>query len=336
MSDDPIVWFVGTDADADVLSTAEARFVTVLLKEAHWGTPRGTRAAGLAMVVAEGESTESATARVRQLRRRAQGAMLVGTIGACDADLQRLLLRAGASEVLRSPTDPSLNEGAARRAHMRWSRAVRKLLEAPPPKLSPPTKSAPKLILIGSSTGGPDVLKQILTGLRFRMPVLISQHIQPGYAEGLAEWLTEAGAPARLATDRAPLLPGVALVAPGNKDMIVEERRVRLVPPSTTAVPCVDVMFRTAAEVFRDQAVGILLTGMGADGAQGMLTMRQSGAYTITQAGHTNTVDGMPAAARALDASCEEWTPRRIKAWLRLHADAIPVPDTALKAVSNA
>jgi two-component system chemotaxis response regulator CheB len=195
---------------------------------------------------------------------------------------------------------------------------------APTPTTAPaPAPAAPSatsglsarrtpLICIGASTGGPPALAAILGALPadLQVPVLVVQHMAEGFVEGLARWLDGVvPLPVSVALNGDRLRPGHVVLAPSDGNLVVEPGlRVRIDEPRAGQfhIPEIDTSFASVAEVCRDRAVGVLLTGMGRDGAAGMLAMRRVGAFTIGQDEGTSAVWGMPAAAASLDALAVE------------------------------
>ena len=165
-----------------------------------------------------------------------------------------------------------------------------------------------RVVVIGASTGGPPALATILADLPadLPVPVLVVQHMADGFVEGLATWLDGLSPlPVVMAQDGRRLLPGVVHVAPAGLNTLLRPGlRVELQTPPEGQfhVPGVDAAFASAAATCGAEAVGVLLTGMGRDGAAGLRTMREAGALTIGQDEPTSVVWGMPAAAQALGA----------------------------------
>lgn len=176
----------------------------------------------------------------------------------------------------------------------------------------------PRLIVIGASTGGPPVIQTILTGLKpgFRAPVMIVQHIAKGFIEGMAEWLTnETGLSIGIAADGETLRPGRIYFAPDDCHMgVVNGGRVALskAPPENGIRPSVAHLFRSATASYGGEAVGILLTGMGRDGAAELKQMRDCGALTIAQDKESSVIYGMPGEAVRLDGATLVLPPERI------------------------
>jgi two-component system chemotaxis response regulator CheB len=165
-----------------------------------------------------------------------------------------------------------------------------------------------RVVVIGASTGGPPALATILADLPadLPVPVLVVQHMADGFVEGLASWLDGLCLlPVVMAEHGRRLLPGVVHVAPAGINTLLRAwLRVELCPPPAGQfhVPGVDAAFASTAATCGTRAVGVLLTGMGRDGAIGLRTMREAGAFTIGQDEPTSVVWGMPAAAQALGA----------------------------------
>lgn len=182
---------------------------------------------------------------------------------------------------------------------------------APRPAHVPQASSPRSVVVLGASTGGPPALARILSELPadFPVPVLIVQHLSAGFDEQLVQWL--AGVTrleVAVASSGRALVPGLVLVAPCDRHLVLDNRiavRLDSGPPIGGHRPAVDALFRSTADVFRSAAVGVLLTGMGSDGARALLELRQRGAHTIVQSGESATVDGMPKAARELGAATE-------------------------------
>lgn len=170
------------------------------------------------------------------------------------------------------------------------------------------SRSSVRLVVVGASTGGPPALATILAGLPadLEVPLLVVQHMAEGFVDGLAGWLSTVGPlPVRVAQDGDLLRPGQVLLAPAGCNTLVRPGlRVRLEPPRPGQfhVPGVDAALASAAVVCGARAVGVLLTGMGRDGAEGLAALRAAGAPTLAQDEATCVVWGMPAAAVAIGA----------------------------------
>ncbi|ALI00291.1 two-component system response regulator NarL [Pseudomonas sp. FW306-02-F02-AA] len=167
------------------------------------------------------------------------------------------------------------------------------------------------LVAIGSSAGGPAALEVLLKALPrdFAPAIVLVQHVDQVFAAGMAEWLGSAsGLDVRLAQEGEPPQSGTVLLAGTN-------HHIRLLKNGTLAYtaepvneiyrPSIDVFFESVATYWNGDAVGVLLTGMGRDGAQGLKSMRQQGYLTIAQDQRSSAVYGMPKAAAAIDAAVE-------------------------------
>ncbi len=162
------------------------------------------------------------------------------------------------------------------------------------------------LVCVGASTGGPSMLQSLLTQIpaNYPFPIAIVQHMPPGFTRPLAERLDSITAVKVVeAADGEPLVPGKVVIAPAGLHMVVGRREGRLVarltrfPESSLHRPSVDELFLSAARTTRARTVGVILTGMGKDGAQGMVKLRETGAFTIAQDERTSVVWGMPRTA---------------------------------------
>ena len=174
------------------------------------------------------------------------------------------------------------------------------------------------VVAIGASTGGPPAILQLLSGLSaaFPAPILVVQHISPGFTAGFAEWLaTASGLPTHVAQGGETPLPGHVYFAPDDRHLQVGqhgELRTTREEPHHGLRPSVGVLFRSVAERFGRQAVGVLLTGMGRDGAEELKLMADRGALTVAQDEESCVVFGMPAEAIRLGAARFVLPPRQI------------------------
>lgn len=186
--------------------------------------------------------------------------------------------------------------------------------DVPPAPLHRPTPEdlrhpgAVQLVAIGASTGGPQALATVLGALPadFAPAVLIVQHMADGFIPGLVSWLDQICAiPVVQGATGKRLMPGTVTVAPSGLNLLVRDH-LRVVcepaPERQFHVPGIDASFETIAETLGAEAVGVVLTGMGRDGAVGLKSMRERGAVTIGQDEATCAVYGMPAAAWAAGA----------------------------------
>jgi two-component system chemotaxis response regulator CheB len=245
---------------------------------------------------------------------------------------------AGAVAFMRHPPGPGHPDHAASAAELlktvklmaevrvvrRWHRQDR---PQKPAKVSHTgigiAPGAMQLIAIGASTGGPIVLQGILTALApgLNVPVLIVQHIAPGFVQGLAELLgSSSGLPVHVAGNGIRALPGHVYIAPEELHMGIDRNgRITLNDgaPEHGLRPSVSSLFRSVAASLGPNAVGVLLTGMGKDGAAELKLMKDKGAVTIAQDEQSSVVHGMPGEAIRLEAATLVLPPDKIAAVLR-------------------
>lgn len=181
-------------------------------------------------------------------------------------------------------------------------------------------KTTDKIVAIGASTGGTEAIKEVLEGLPANSPgIVISQHIPIAFSRAFTERVNRSSQVTVCEpTDGQKILPGHVYIAPGDKHLVVERSGAEYIcrlndgPPVSRHKPSVDVMFRSVAQNVGPNAMGVMLTGMGADGAQGMLEMKEQGAYNISQDEQSCVVWGMPGAAVKIGAIDKELNLRNI------------------------
>jgi two-component system chemotaxis response regulator CheB len=166
----------------------------------------------------------------------------------------------------------------------------------------------PLVIGIAASTGGPQALCRILTSLPddFSVPILAVQHIADGFETGLVQWLAaETRIKVKLAEDGEALLPGTAYFGSNGRHLTVSKGRICLndQPPVRGFRPSGNVLFSSLADEFRTRAAGVILSGMGEDGALGLLRLRERGGFTVSQGPSSSVVYGMPRAAYEMGAA---------------------------------
>ncbi|MEZ2744781.1 chemotaxis response regulator protein-glutamate methylesterase [Halopseudomonas bauzanensis] len=172
----------------------------------------------------------------------------------------------------------------------------------PPRRSAAPRKRSYKLVAIGTSTGGPVALQKVLTQLPadFPAPLLLIQHMPGTFTKAFAERLDRlCRITVREAEDGDTLRPGLALLAPGGKQMMLDSRGVIRILPGDERLnykPSVDVTFGSAAKVLQNQVLGIILTGMGADGREGARMLKQAGSSIWAQDEASCVIYGMPMA----------------------------------------
>ena len=173
------------------------------------------------------------------------------------------------------------------------------------PAAATPRRGQFRLLAIGTSTGGPVALQEVLTKLpaSFSLPIVMVQHMPGSFTPAFAARLNQLCAiTVKEAADGDTLQPGTAYLAPGGKQMLLESRGgrqvLRIVEPDEgqTYKPCVDITFNTIAKVFPSQTLAVILTGMGADGREGSRTLKRGGSQIWSQDEASCVVYGMPAA----------------------------------------
>jgi two-component system chemotaxis response regulator CheB len=242
-----------------------------------------------------------------------------------DVDFSFRMLEAGALDIFEKPAgdDPAALRGRARAllervwllsrvrviTHLRGRRkagapAPIRHVEVKPSTV--PVETPDRLVVIGASTGGPRAVQRILMRLPDNLPapILVVQHIANGFTQGLADWLSgETALRVAVAREGEGLAAGRVYVAPEGRHMMPERKTIQLsTTPRTSPIPSVDVTMQAAARSWGAAAIGVLLTGMGSDGARGLLSIRQAGGTTIAQDQATSTIFGMPQAAIQLKA----------------------------------
>ncbi len=163
----------------------------------------------------------------------------------------------------------------------------------------------PKILVIGSSTGGPQALREVLTGLPkdFQLPIFITQHMPPMFTPMLAQHIAkDTGRPCSEGTDGGLIEKGHTYVAPGDFHMTIDKNDNRMImrldqnPQEHYCRPSVNPMFRTASEWYGKSVLGVMLTGMGDDGIEGTQQLVNNGGYMIAQDEESSVVWGMPGA----------------------------------------
>lgn len=226
-------------------------------------------------------------------------------------------LAAGAVEILDKPPADEALHGAWERLFLDTLRLVSRVkvithprarlqsLRLPQPASAPLPRGAYELVAIGTSTGGPAALMRLLPALpqEFSLPILLVVHIDPRFDASFLDWLEGISElPVHRVVDHMPLprrgQRGLWL-APGDHHLVVRQGRLRLTQTRerNSCRPSADELFESVARELGPRAIGCLLTGMGADGAEGLLAMRRAGAMTLAQDEASSVVFGMPAEA---------------------------------------
>lgn len=162
-----------------------------------------------------------------------------------------------------------------------------------------------KIVIIGSSTGGPRALQQVIPLLPPTLAVLVVQHMPPGFTKSLAERLNfQSRIRVREARDGDVVEPGIVLIAPGDYHMIVKQQRINGEMQVVVALtkgervqgvrPSVDVLLKSAVPIYGEKSIGVILTGMGSDGSEGIKKLKSAGGKVIAEDESTCVVFGMP------------------------------------------
>jgi two-component system chemotaxis response regulator CheB len=260
----------------------------------------------------------------RLMRLRPMPVVMVSTLTERGAEVTMRALELGAVDFVAKPKigisdglamlaeDISAKIRVAARAHLK--RAVAPPASAPRPAAAPLGRlSTEKIVFIGASTGGTEATKEVLAQLPADAPaVMITQHMPPGFTRSYATRLDGLCRIAvKEASDGERVLPGHAYIAPGGLHLSVERSganyvaRVRDGEPVNRHKPSVQVLFESAARVVGPNALGVMLTGMGSDGAKAMRQMREAGSFNICQDEASCVVFGMPREAIAAGAAHE-------------------------------
>ncbi len=228
-----------------------------------------------------------------------------------DVETSMQALRAGALAVLSKPTgpgSPGFPEECRRLITtvkaMAGVKVVRRWRERPPVGPRPARGGAtPRVVAVAASTGGPAALQQLLSALPvdFPVPMLVVQHIAPGFVIGLASWL-DAVSPleVKVAEEEEPLRAHHVYFAPEGRDLGVSDRgTVSLSVPRAGSLHCPSAtpLFESVARVYGASALALILTGMGKDGLEGLASIKRAGGRVVAQDEETSIIFGMPAAA---------------------------------------
>ncbi len=233
-----------------------------------------------------------------------------GTLDEYAAVLRRKLRVAARVRVITHPRGRLRSQGMGGAAPTLGGGIRRPLTAAPAAPLEPdPARGKVRLVAIGASTGGPQALLTLLAQLPedLDQAVLVVQHMADGFIPGLASWLDGlVPMPVVVGESGRRLAPGTITIAPSGGNLLVQDERLRVMctppEPGQFHVPGIDATFSSIARALGPDALGVILTGMGRDGAAGLLAMRERGALTLGQDEATCAVYGMPAAAFTLGA----------------------------------
>ncbi len=258
--------------------------------------------------------------------------VLSGELSRSDVDLTFESLQAGAVDVLRKPVGLSAGQVAgfretlvARLLLLAQVRVMRRPHRAPKTRraLVDPgfaVKAPVEIVVVGASTGGPPILLELLKGLQnpFSLPIALSQHITPGFEQGMCRWFRITGHDVRIGAEGEVPVAGRVYVSPADGHLMLTADRRFVIAPLAAGFPApnVDLLFQSAAAAYGPAALGVLLTGMGRDGARGMAELRAAGGITIAQDAASCVVNGMPGAAVELGAAQHVLPPAGIIAYL--------------------
>ncbi len=267
------------------------------------------------------------------MRRTPKPVLVVSDLVGRDAHLNFRALEAGALDLVGKPTADELGSEAERE---RLCRKIRVLAEVPVVRRwSPPAARADArrptsgpasaveavgtgtggygLLCVGASTGGPPALRELLKGVGPRppWPILVVQHMSPGFIGGMARWLGEVtGLKVEVGSDGRQPCPGEVFLAPDHAHLELRADGalgLSFADPVGGHRPAVDALFDSVARSgFAPRTIAALLTGMGSDGAAGLKRLREAGGWSIAQDAATSVVYGMPCVAWETGAACEE------------------------------
>jgi two-component system chemotaxis response regulator CheB len=216
-------------------------------------------------------------------------------------------LKSGAVEVMKKPDIDQFNNPAFYGDFIEKIRAlaavrVGRSYAAINDGAGPGTKADYRMIVMGASTGGPLTVCSILEKLPpdYPLGIALVQHLEHGFDKSFAEWLgSETGLKARIAAGGDLPGPGEVHIAPAGRHLLVRNGKLVIDdgPPVLNQKPSVDLLFKTASEMFHSNLLGVLLTGMGADGADGCVEILSRGGVTLVQDKSTSTIFGMPRVA---------------------------------------
>jgi two-component system, chemotaxis family, protein-glutamate methylesterase/glutaminase len=247
--------------------------------------------------------------------------VVVSSLTPKNSDTALKALELGAMEVLGKPGGSYSSQDISIQLAHAIRAAASARIQKSPPKVSAAVanermkpiefKTTHQIIAIGASTGGTKAIETVLTSMPANAPAtVIVQHMPEAFTRAFAERLNQiCRVEVREARDNDHAIPGLALIAPGNFHMLLKRSggsylvRIKDGPRVHYQRPSVDILFQSVAKSAGENAVGAILTGMGADGAKGLLAMKESGAYTIAQDEATSVVFGMPKEAIELGAA---------------------------------
>jgi two-component system chemotaxis response regulator CheB len=226
-------------------------------------------------------------------------------------------LEAGALDFIRKPKPGDQTSTATLLNALRALSRVQRNAPPPPVFVPSPSQSPFGVLAIASSTGGPSALREILQNIpsAFPLPIVIAQHLAEGFEEGLIRWLAQVCSLKFVAvTNLERLHAGTVYLGKSGADLViksVDEVQVAKAPPRGYH-PSGDVLFESAARAFGAQAIAVVLSGIGSDGAQGAKTLANLGGLVLGQSAQSSVVYGMPKAAAEIGACSYVGTPKEL------------------------
>jgi two-component system chemotaxis response regulator CheB len=348
---------IGSDPDLEVMATAADPYVAV--ERIRQEVP------DVMFLDIELPRMDGITFLRKIMSQRPIPTVICSSVAEAGSDTLMQALEAGAVDVVAKPrvdTTQFLQESRMRICDAAKAAAhakLRGLQKAPPPPITveakltadaiiPPHSEAraasvrakqpdtDPIVCIGASTGGTEALREVLESLPANSPaILIVQHMPEKFTNAFARRLNGLCAiEVKEAEDGDVLRPGRALIAPGNQHMVLQRAGTRYTvnivdgPHVSRHRPSVDVMFRSASQAAGRNAMGVILTGMGDDGARGLLEMRQAGSYTIAQDEESCIVFGMPKEAIQRGAAAKVVPLSRVAAEIGTHIRTLHRPGT--------
>ena len=246
--------------------------------------------------------------------------VVVSGLGSEEVSLTMEALKAGALAVVEKPVAAGHQDYDAIASQLRTQLAIMSEVKvvrqrgarAAPVGRGPalPVMTSYHVLGVATSTGGPYALMQLLSGLgsNFPLPIAVVQHMLPAFLEGFAEWLNSVSPlPVEVVNATVPMKPGRVYLAAGDRHLKIEASFVSADdgPPVSNHRPAGDVLFSSIARTVGAAGIGVLLTGMGEDGAWGLQELRAAGGFTLAEDESSAVVYSMPAAAVRLGAVCE-------------------------------
>jgi two-component system chemotaxis response regulator CheB len=244
------------------------------------------------------------------------------SISDASSELAIRALELGAVDLVKKPTalatDQLYELGADLIAKVRVAALAKRPAAEGPPVATAPLASVlteRKILVIGTSTGGPQALTRLLPGIpgNFPLPIAIALHIPAGYTEALAARLNDACSIGVVeASQGLPVASGVAMLARGGAHLVLQHTRsevsanLEIVRPDLLHVPSVDMLFLSAVEQYGSGVIGVVLTGMGDDGLRGARAIREAGGVVLTESASSCVIYGMPRAVTEAGYSSEQ------------------------------